>query len=112
MDEIEVDRFPLKGFVWQCACCGKIARGDQYGDEKSDYGWDVSCVMNSHLVKEEEAIEFKKKYNEAFQESLARGETVDSKSTGEGSTPSRGATDLEKAIEWGVDYVGEEAGDK
>lgn len=58
------DKAP-KGKVYQCYACSKRSK-DKYGDEPLDYGWDVSCVMHSHLVDEKEA----QKNREAFLKSM------------------------------------------
>jgi len=47
-----MERFAPKGMVWVCCACGKISPYDKHGDEKSDKGWDASCVLNSALVTE------------------------------------------------------------
>lgn len=51
-----MDRFAPKGMVWVCTACGKISPNDRHGDRKSDRWWDVSCVLNSVLVKTENLI--------------------------------------------------------
>lgn len=44
------ERYAPEGKIWQCAACGKLAE-DNYGLEGwHSYGWDESCMLNSHLV--------------------------------------------------------------
>jgi len=38
--------------VWVCMACGKRSR-DKTGDNAIDYGWDVSCYMNSYECYED-----------------------------------------------------------
>lgn len=38
-----------EGMVYQCQACGKKSR-DLYGDQKINYGWDESCMLNAALV--------------------------------------------------------------
>ena len=40
-----------EGQVFVCGACGKRSR-DRYGDQKIDWGWDVSCMMHAILVYE------------------------------------------------------------
>ena len=42
-----------EGKVWVCAACGKRSK-DIYGDKSLNYGWDVSCAMNSSLFDEDQ----------------------------------------------------------
>lgn len=56
-----------KGKVYQCYVCSKRSK-DKYGDEPLDYGWDVSCVMHSHLVTIKQA----KKNREEFLEQMKK----------------------------------------
>jgi len=48
------ERIAPDGSIYVCHACGKTSR-DQYGYSKeypeTSLGWDVSCVMNSHLYK-------------------------------------------------------------
>ena len=39
-----------RGSVWVCCACGKMSK-DHYGDKAINYGWDVSCIMNSQIFK-------------------------------------------------------------
>ena len=41
--------------IYVCTACGKRSY-DKYGEKPIDHGWDVSCVMNSHLVYENKLI--------------------------------------------------------
>jgi hypothetical protein len=41
-------RIAPDGQVWVCAACGKTSK-DRYGDDKSSWGWDESCMLNSVL---------------------------------------------------------------
>ncbi len=43
------------GAVFVCVACGKRSR-DLYGNQRLDYGWDVSCVLNSMLCVEETLV--------------------------------------------------------
>lgn len=40
-----------KGKLFICTACGKRSM-DKYGEKEIDYGWDISCVLNSMLVDE------------------------------------------------------------
>ena len=40
-----------EGQIFVCSCCGKRSK-DKYGFHRIDYGWDVSCVLNSVLCHE------------------------------------------------------------
>lgn len=59
------DRYAPEGCVWICCVCAKISPYDRYGDDKSHYGWDVSCVMNSVIMKKEDAEAAREKYHSA-----------------------------------------------
>lgn len=48
--KLEPQRYAPKGFHWQCGACGKISPYDLYGDKKTDWGWDESCVLNAGLI--------------------------------------------------------------
>lgn len=41
--------------VFVCFACGKRSH-DRYGNEPIDRGWDVSCVMNSEQVAEDQLV--------------------------------------------------------
>ena len=45
------ERYAPEGMAWVCTACGKISPYDRYGDKDTQHGWDVSCVMNSTLMK-------------------------------------------------------------
>jgi len=49
-------RYASKGWLWICRVCGKESPYDRHGDEETDRGWEVSCVMNAMLIKEDEPI--------------------------------------------------------
>lgn len=44
-----------KGYVFVCLACGKRSR-DRYGDKAINHGWDVSCVLNCDMFKEESLV--------------------------------------------------------
>lgn len=41
--------------IWVCLACGKRSN-DKNGDNLIDKGWDVSCMMNSTEVFEDECV--------------------------------------------------------
>ena len=43
------------GAVFVCGACGKRSR-DLYGYEKISRGWDVSCVLNAILCREDTLV--------------------------------------------------------
>jgi hypothetical protein len=45
-------RFAPEGSLWICTACGKWAKDRVEGPR----GWDVSCCINSVLVKEEDIV--------------------------------------------------------
>lgn len=51
----EESRHAPDGYVWVCCACGKTAK-DRYGPPQADYGWDVSCTMNSALFAEAQVV--------------------------------------------------------
>lgn len=44
-----------EGKVFVCCACGKRSR-DRYGDQKIDWGWDESCMLNCNLFDESDLI--------------------------------------------------------
>lgn len=62
MDDFKNTRAP-KGKIYQCQACGKKsvwAHGFTKKGDYCDWGFDVSCVMNAILVKEEPKNETRK----------------------------------------------------
>ena len=41
-----------EGQVWVCAACGKRSK-DLYGHQPINRGWDVSCMLNALLCRED-----------------------------------------------------------
>ena len=44
-----------EGKVFVCVACGKRSR-DRYGEQKIDFWWDESCMLNCTLVDEADLI--------------------------------------------------------
>lgn len=43
----------VDNMIYVCYACGKRSK-DKFGKEAISYGWDVSCVMNCGLEREED----------------------------------------------------------
>lgn len=44
------NRIAHSGYVFKCTACGKLSK-DKYGMQALSSGYDVSCMLNSILVK-------------------------------------------------------------